>query len=78
MSGEPPEWMLWAIFGLMAFIMLIPLLKALAPLPLPRSRPRRRIHLGRRQGFARRLGADLRENALQQLEHAPTASSDRR
>jgi hypothetical protein len=41
MSGEPPEWMLWALFGLMAFIMLIPLLKALAPLPLPRSRPRR-------------------------------------
>ena len=32
MSGEPPEWMLWAMFGLMAFIMLIPLLKALAPL----------------------------------------------
>jgi hypothetical protein len=35
MIGERPEWMLWAMFGLMAFIMLIPLLKALAPLPLP-------------------------------------------
>jgi hypothetical protein len=46
MIGEPPEWMLWTMFGLMAFIMLIPLLKALAPLPLPRSRPRGRIHLG--------------------------------
>jgi hypothetical protein len=40
MNGEPPEWMLWTMFGRMAFIMLIPLLKALAPLPLPRSRPR--------------------------------------
>jgi hypothetical protein len=35
MIGEPPEWMLWTMFGLMAFIMLIPLLKALAPPPCP-------------------------------------------
>jgi hypothetical protein len=62
MSGEPPEWMLWTMFGLLAFIMLIPLLKALAPLPLPRSRTRRRIHLGRREGFARRRGADVGED----------------
>ena len=68
MIGERPEWMLWAMFGLMAFIMLIPLLKALAPLPLPRSRPRRRIHLGRRQGLARRLGADLGKDTPQQLD----------
>jgi hypothetical protein len=68
MSGEPPEWMLWAMFGLMAFIMLIPPLKALAPLPSPRSRPRRHIHLGRRQGLARRLGADLGEDTPQQLD----------
>ena len=40
MIGERPEWMLWTMFGLMAFIMAIPLLKALMPLPLPRSRPR--------------------------------------
>jgi hypothetical protein len=65
MIGEPPEWMLWTMFGLMAFIMLIPLLKALMPLPLPRSRPRWRIHLGRRQGLARRLGADLGEDRRQ-------------
>jgi hypothetical protein len=65
MSGEPPEWMLWAMFGLMAFIMLIPLLKALAPLPLPRSRPRRLIHLERQQGLARRRGSDLLEDRRQ-------------
>jgi hypothetical protein len=40
MIGERSEWMLWTMFGLMAFIMAIPLLKALMPLPLPRSRPR--------------------------------------
>jgi hypothetical protein len=62
MIGEPPEWMLWAMFGLMAFIMAIPLLKALMPLPLPRSRPRRRIHLERRQRLAgrRRIAVRVR------------------
>ena len=44
MSGEP--WMLWTVAGLLLFLMLLPLLKAL--LPLPHSRPRWRIHLGRR------------------------------
>ena len=66
MSGEP--WMVWTVAGLLLFLMLLPLLKALAPLPLPRRSPRRRIHLGRRQRLARRLGPDLAEDALQQLD----------
>ena len=32
MIGEPPEWMLWTMFGLMAFIMLISA-AAFAPQP---------------------------------------------
>jgi hypothetical protein len=27
MIGEPPEWALWAILGLIALMMLLPLLK---------------------------------------------------
>jgi hypothetical protein len=73
MIGERPEWMLWTMFGLMAFIMAIPLLKALMPLPLPRGRPRRRIHLERRQRLARPLGLDLAENAPSAVGRAPTA-----
>ena len=43
MSGEPPEWMLWAMFGLMAFIMLIPLLKVDPPIHI---RPNLPAHCG--------------------------------
>ena len=64
MIGEP--WMLPTVAGLLLFLMLLPLLKAL--LPLPHSRPRRRIHLERRQRLARRLGPHLAENAPQQLD----------
>ena len=64
MIGEP--WMLPTVAGLLLFLMLLPLLKAL--LPLPHSRPRRRIHLERRQRLARRIEPHLAENAPQQLD----------
>jgi hypothetical protein len=37
MIGETPEWTLWAMAGLMVFIMLLPLLKALFAQSLPRA-----------------------------------------
>jgi hypothetical protein len=37
MIGETPEWTLWAMAGLMVFIILLPLLKALFVQPLPRA-----------------------------------------
>jgi hypothetical protein len=37
MIGEAPEWTLWAMVGLIIFIMLLPLLKALVVPPPPRA-----------------------------------------
>jgi hypothetical protein len=35
MIAETPAWLLWTMVGLMVFIMLLPLLKALSDQPLP-------------------------------------------
>jgi hypothetical protein len=37
MIAEPPAWTLWTMVGLMVFLMLLPLLKALVVRPLPRA-----------------------------------------